>query len=370
MASGMGFESIGGALSGLSGALSAAAPVVGAVTQGLGMLAGAVQTAIKEFLSIPDKIRPFVQAFAPSSVLVFDQAIRDVSAVIGSALVPVMNASTEVVRAFGEALLPVMRQLEPALRQLAQETLQYLIPMTKQVVAGLGPLLDGVLGLADALRPMLPLFDGLFDSWRTFNALFVATHVALIDFSTALISGWTALLGLTDGYASAGDALRQFSLGLLRVVATIAKLVGAESFLASLRRSFSEQPRGSTVGFAAATNAKIETAPEWARQLAVQASMAAGAAGKSPEDAFRDEVSKMLKDISNEKVPSLTDAIRDGFKEFFKKIDQLPDTLAGRLSNKPLKKVSEIRQFGMNASRAEYDFAQRLLFPNQFGNQQ
>lgn len=88
---------------------------LGAVGKAAGMAAGAIATGgaalvasitapIDIFKSLTDMIMGFVEAANPAAVEMFNLAMKDLSALIGKQLVPILQVATEIVKKFGSML--------------------------------------------------------------------------------------------------------------------------------------------------------------------------------------------------------------------------------------------------------------------------
>src|SRR5262249_22968373 len=99
-----GLGSGGGGMASLAAGMFQFQTVVEGLKGALSALTGAVQNTV-------DSVRPFVEAFNPSGLRAWDRAMRDVTAVIGTALVPIVRGATTIVRGFGEAILPTASAL-------------------------------------------------------------------------------------------------------------------------------------------------------------------------------------------------------------------------------------------------------------------
>lgn len=252
------------------------------------------------FDQVVNTVKPFVQAFAPSTVQSFDLAMRDLNATVGMALVPVMQACTQAVRTFADALLPAMRQLEPVVREVTDVINRFLQPVLLNWGGQLQGLAAMASGLLDVIRPLIPIWEAVFDAWRTFSAVFQGVVAQLVSNLGDFLRSVMQLSGLGGKYQTLGDALRALSLEVIRATAMFAKMLKANAFLDQMRRAFgADVSRGASTGMAAATNAQVTTVPDWARNLAVAAATASGTAGMSAEDKFRDDVVKALTRIES-----------------------------------------------------------------------
>lgn len=79
----------------------------------------------------------FVKAFAPAYVEMFMYALKDLTAVIGSAFLPLLQAFTVLTKYIADMLLPVINQLQPALQAIGMLFINLLAPIIKALATAL-----------------------------------------------------------------------------------------------------------------------------------------------------------------------------------------------------------------------------------------
>lgn len=301
-------------------------PFAGALTQVPDLMKGAVMGIKDAFDSVASAVKPYVAAFAPSTVQSFDLALRDTTAVIGYALVPVLQTCTQIVRAFGDAILPVMRDLEPAIREVSGTLMQVLQPVITNLGGILRGLAAGALGLFDVLRPMVPAWLAWIDALHVASAIYQGVVAQTVAFWGAILKGATQLLGLSGNYQTLGDAIRRLAGNAIVAAAALAKLFGFDAALKQIKRAFGEgQEKGASTGFGAATNPQILGLPEWSKQIALAAFTAQGSGGESKEDAFSRQVLERLKALDTVDVK----------QEIIKKLDDVREKIVKELKDLP-----------------------------------
>ena len=98
--------------------------------------------------AIPDlmsRIREAVETFNPGAMIEFDLAMRDLMAVFGEALLPVVKIVTGVIRKFADTLRPILQKLEPVFLKLANTIGNFLLMNIDK--------------FADAIKNMIPLLE-------------------------------------------------------------------------------------------------------------------------------------------------------------------------------------------------------------------
>jgi hypothetical protein len=247
---------LGGALSGANAALSALAGPASLATSGLAQVAGATS---------------LVTAAAPGIVEMMTLAFRDLSAVLGTALIPIVEAAAHVFRQVGDVLLPVMQQIQPAIRELANIVKSVIIPIF-QVWATI--ISDVVLPLFQALAPVL---EFLATAFRT-----VAAVVQAVVMSIAQAVGAAFGADLRTAMDDFRKALRQLAVGAAVAVGVLAKFFGADEFLKNYIQVLEGGRRGNSQNLAAIQDVHTSGLQDVVRGLQEAAAKAAGAAGGGP----------------------------------------------------------------------------------------
>lgn len=257
-------------LSSMSSAIGSAKAAMGTIEDAgmdlatsLGTVASKVTDTLQQMAA---SIQPFVQAFNPSAVLAFGDAMYDLQAVIGLALVPVMEALTAAARDTGDILLPVMREMEPIFRDLmavALEVGQAFRSGFSGVLSSLMPLVEiladltvgGLQIFAQAVRNLGALMSGV--------AAVVSSIFQRIDESIGSLTGGNLMETLRT-------AFQTLSKYVLLAVASLARFLGATSFVAGMIRGLQGVREGSG-GTGAPRDARVGTdIQSYARQLAEQ----------------------------------------------------------------------------------------------------
>jgi hypothetical protein len=145
---------VGTAFSSLTKVASLAMGGIGAVTSAIGGLTGVLTAPIDMIQSLATAITGMVELVNPAIVQQFTFAMNDAMAVMGSMLVPVMQAMTIYMRAFGDSLARMQPILQPLFDALAQylansalmfgQLIEAMAPFIQLMVSGLVPVINEV----------------------------------------------------------------------------------------------------------------------------------------------------------------------------------------------------------------------------------
>jgi hypothetical protein len=129
--------------------------------KGLGMLGaagqmavGAITGTVGAFSQITAFAGSFVQAFNPALMEQMNLVFRDLTAVIGMGLEPVIGAVIPIVRAFADKLVPVMQAMIPTVQLFADSMIQLA-----------GPIIEILIQAFAALEPIIVLAAGIVEMW-------------------------------------------------------------------------------------------------------------------------------------------------------------------------------------------------------------
>ncbi len=251
-------------------ALQALGEAAGSGVKVLAQIAGA--GLVDAFQSMGSAMMPFVQALSPSAVMVFQQAMRDLNAVVGVALMPVFNALTAAVRQTADTLLPISKQLQPIFASLASTALSMLQPALQAFAQVMESLVMPALSFfAELMKGMVPIFQAA-------GAVFTAVTKTIGQ----VLSG---LFGDTKGFLSGFQAAMK-SLANAAVIAAggLAQLVGATRFLSNLHEAVSKGPETQrSQNLSAPQNASTGSVASYASTVLRSAFTATAAGGPQPQ---------------------------------------------------------------------------------------
>ena len=293
---------VAGGGGGIKAVAKASGVAIGAATGGMAAGAAALAAAPVAFLEmvqgLAGKIGSFVDAVNPGIMVQLDMATRDLTAVIGTALAPIMQAIVPIIKDFASALLPVAR--------LVAETFG-------RIIESLQPAIDAITEIFFvAAATLMPIVEMVGDIFTTIAPIFTALAAVAKAIWLAFGSLVTALVGIMRdlfGF-NVGDVLKDFAEGvqvamnnliavLVRGIASLLKFFGFTSALSNLTKFFKglAAPKASAEGIAAAQNAQVKSIESVGRDAALAAVIASvvpgGKAGKKPEDFYADMVAEL-----------------------------------------------------------------------------
>lgn len=272
---------------------------IGQAAGGIGTAAGGVakmgsdlmaagEMAAGTFMGFARQMSGFVQAFSPATVELFNLAIRDLTAVVGMALQPVMDAFTVVVKEVSSRLIPIAQGLAPIFKSLAGVMLQVLTPALDtlaSIVQSLVPVFEVFAQIIKALTPLLRIGQTLIAGW--------------VELITSLISSMMpskdGVKGFMDGFA---EAIQNLAGAVMKVVAFIARALGGTAFIDGMIKSLQGKmaKKVNPDGSAAPTGAAFTSVTSFGQQVAARAFMATGEDGKSKTT--EEWLAKLAEDLS------------------------------------------------------------------------
>lgn len=251
-------------------------------TIGMEMLAG---------IKVAEGMEKFIGALNPSAVQVFDRALNDLSAVVGTALMPVFSVVTQAVKQFGNLLMPLAQELAPVFGQIASTVMQVLQPVM-QVVVNMFRLATPALQLfADVLSTVAPLLQMQQTVWA-----------AIIQ---TVSDGFASLFGsgYKDAMTGAQTAMQKLANYAVITAGALAKLAASagfspgNAFLKNLIEAAKGGRQTSTEGLGAATQGRVTDIRAYEReQMAAAFTATQGTAvGKRQEDYLAEAVATLEK---------------------------------------------------------------------------
>jgi hypothetical protein len=270
------------------------------------------------FTQLQSAMSSFVGAFSPSAVLALNQAMYDLSAVVGSALLPVFNLLTSAVRQFSSILLPAVERLRPAIQTVADA----LGEMLDAAMMAVELLVEPLVFLGNIVAAVAQVFSGLtplLKSWAVVaagvQAVFVELFKALADsLGLGQFSEWV------DQFKA---AMRQLATAAIVAASQLARFLGfGDAFDKGIRNALTGANRKSAMGFGAAQDAKVGSdISGFGREVAALAALATtGGPGakKDEEQQWRadtlkalDQGQKFLKEFEEKVVKAIEKAAID-----------------------------------------------------------
>lgn len=172
-------RAVGGAAAGFASGLDASgytaaatavrsfARAVPAATMGMQGLAIGILGPIDMFGKIVSSIGSFVDAVNPALMQQLSMTFKDLQAVIGAGLQPIIAAAIPIVRAFADKLQPVMQALMPTFDQLAQSMIKLSGPIITLMIEGfaaLEPIIERVANMITLWAGILTYFTPIIST--------------------------------------------------------------------------------------------------------------------------------------------------------------------------------------------------------------
>lgn len=244
----------------------------------------------------------FVEALDPSAMELFGDVTRDLQAVIGTALLPIIEVATDAFREVGDILVPVMQELAGPVREIATAVKNILIPIV-QVFA---QVLSGQIAYFQAV--WAPIIEAVAVIFRALVAVVSAVVRSLV---TALGSLFGANLGnLANDFKS---AVRSMTTALVVGVGRLLAFLGATDVLRNYIQALEGGPKGNSAGAAAIQNVRQVDLSGIVKDLQVAAAGATGGGDTGPEkDPIAEAVAQLKQIASSTDRTTLSEVIASG----------------------------------------------------------
>ena len=311
-----GLLSFGGLLNPLNAFASAFAtsgPGAASSLTGLSSAAGALGGKFTEIVNFASR---FVQAIDPNIIAELNRAFRDLDAVIGVALRPVILAAVSIVRNFAASIFEAMIRLQPIVEKVANTiatALQPAFDALGTVIEGLMPVFDVI---ADALIFVATLFSDLANFMRPLINVIVELGRQLFATIAALFGVESIGGGLKSLFDEIRSALQEFLKAIILVTATVARFLGASKVLDAIIKGLQPKERKDATGAAVAEGAQFKSIESLGRDVYLKAFQAStygkGEEPKKAED-FLAGILTQVQDIASGKstLDDLPQVIRD-----------------------------------------------------------
>jgi len=354
---------------------SAAPAEEGAAAEGLVALGGAAAAVAAALVGVVVAARSFVGALSPVTVAGFDRALKDLSATIGVALVPIIQILTNTIRQVAGIILPVMEALRPVIAAITNVFSSLLIPIIKNVVSQLLTFLPiiqlvvavlevlgsivgtvitalGVLGsITSSFAPLLEaIFEPVIDILHAVQAVFegvtdvikvfVAIIQVVIDLFVAFVKSLLGSLSLKTVITQVQDAFKTLIVFLLRAAIQIGKLFGVDITKALIDKLTPKQ--GAT---AAIEGTGIKTFEQIAKDMESASFTATGA---GPGDQKRDIIQEAIEELKKDTGENLGN-IAEKINTLITKSEQVIEKISELIQKLPTK--GEIIKTGQGAAQ-------------------
>ncbi len=261
-----------------------------------------VKDILNPFEKLNEFATHFVQEFDPALVANLGSRFRDLNAVIGIALRPIVDIARDVVKALSDNLLPVMRKLEPIVRQIADAVGARLIKGFDELGSFLEEMMPAFEGMRDMILGLLPILDDLGNLLRVLRAPLISL---IGDLISALVGG-----GEGGGIKGAMEAFRKgvqdVMKAIVQFVAMMLALFGQakalDAMIKALKPPAAHDAKDST-GMANALNPMFKSIGELAKSVQLAMFVASDQAGKSGKQGV---------ELTNELLDGMKGAIEAG----------------------------------------------------------
>lgn len=269
-----GLGAVGAEISGVIGPLAALGAAANAITGPFQLISGL--------------LGQFVGALNPSVMLVFNNALRNLQATIGVALVPIFQRLASLANSLSQTLFPAMQALRPILDNLASVLEGNLIPIV-------GLLADVFVALAPLIEFVTDILSTLAETSRIVVSVFRAVAQTLIDFIASFFGG----VDLKDAASQFRDVIRQLTKYLVEFTAYLAKSLGQLGFIDHLIKNLQDLQGKAPAVVAAPQNTRVSGFESIGKELAVAAFAAqeAGSTKKKSEADYLKDLVDSLKDV-------------------------------------------------------------------------
>ncbi len=261
----------------------------------LGKLSGTVDAVVGPFMDLVNLATRFVSAVDPYVVAELNRAFRDLSAVVGGTLRPILYAAADVVRNTIGSLGPVMASLTPIVEKIANVIGSVLILQ----VENFATLLEGLTPIIDFFSDIMVGIVQIMATWyRTLRPIIDV----LIELGTQLLAFVANLLGVQgnakDMFANLNKAFQELIKNVILAAATLMKMFGMDKTLSALIKGLQPQAKGPLGGQAVAQNSQFVQIADLGKSAYQSAFAASGMRGgpdkNKPEDFLKDILPAVL----------------------------------------------------------------------------
>lgn len=192
-------KSIGGALPAEFANAGKAAAMFGATLKSLGAAGMVVSVAADAIAGLGQQMAHFVRSASPGTVMLFNNVLEDMNAVIGQALKPVLEVVTVVARTFADTLtllVPIGGAVALGLKPLVgafgafMETIGRVFHVVRRLADQLAPMWNAMSGaiyeVMKAIQPLVDLLiDGLGAAMLEVQGVFVTALTTVVPYVSA-----------------------------------------------------------------------------------------------------------------------------------------------------------------------------------------
>jgi len=293
-----------------------AAKGAGTTLAGAGMVAGAALAApmllMNGIKDVAAKISGFVSAINPGLVMSLGLAFKDLEAVVGMALQPVMKAIVPIIKQFTDALLPVAKLISTLLSNLFSELQPAIDALTDVFYIAAQALMPIIEAIGSVLKFLVPIFVFLANAIKAaylMVGIFVAAIMAVIKSLFANVDSG----GLKDVMAKLQDGMKMLVQAFVRGIAYMLKFFGMTSGLEGMQKFLKgmQKPKESAQGIAAAQSAEFTSIEQLGKSAALASVIATAGGPEKQKQTDQDYFEGMVEELEAiaENGPTLIDAV-------------------------------------------------------------
>lgn len=282
------------------------------------------------FEKLVDIASYFANFIDPGLVEDLTRKFRDLNAVIGVAVRPVVEVAREVVKHLSDYLLPIMRKLQP----IVEKVTHALGDAMKKAILDMSKFLEDMIPTIEKLAGILVGIIGIMSD--VYSALTVFARF-LADAVGSLFSGFVGngrsvkeiMEKLRETVQSVISSLTMFSA---RLMMSFGWTKGVESMIKAMKSAGTGGEKGDATGMAVAQNAMFKSIGDLSKSVMLEAFRSSANQTKEMDPAvqsaaFLGEIAKQLEDLmksGDDKQSKIITAIHDvvewvsGLKDWFK----------------------------------------------------
>jgi ABC-type transporter Mla subunit MlaD len=246
-----------------------------------GIVGGAAKIK-NAFDLVVGSVTPFVQAFDPGLIELFNRSMSNLQATVGAAFEPLIEILNNLAQQANDVMAGVFEDLRPVIEELSRAAGERLLPVIKLVAEVAQALVPLFALIVEAGRPLAELLPALANVLRAVTAIV-----------TGLLSGVGGVLGaMKDFNDQFVAALKQATRALIVFIAQLAKMFGLDSVVESLRKTFG--PQGAQKGKVAGPTDSGVTDMSSILRDAQAAAFAAQGGGVKPVEDWLGDISGQL----------------------------------------------------------------------------
>lgn len=282
---------------------------MGSVVPKMGNVVAPVETFVKKFIGqinqllgpfqrMTDLASHFVNDFDPALVADLGRHFRDLNAVVGVVLRPIVDVARDVVKSLSSYLLPAMRQLEPLVREMADV-------VGDQLMAGFRDLGAFLHALMPTFSEAKDLFVGLVKIVGDFRPVFEMFGSVFMQMVREIIASLGGGGGsMKEMMIDLRRAVQSVIVSLVQFAASLMQAFGWTRGIEAMRKALTERanvPNENAQGMAVLLNPMFKSISEMGRsmQQSMFAASAAGGTARTPQEETNDLLEELIEAVND-----------------------------------------------------------------------